>query len=195
MMTIQLTDTQRGLLAAAAQTDHRLLALPAGLKGGAAGKVGAKLIDAGLVREIAAKSETSVWRRDRKTDQAFALKLTAAGLKAVAAQRNASDATSAPKAELAKRKSDSDAHPAAKASAASDIRAPRDGSKISQVVILLQRENGATLEEMVKTTGWLAHTTRAALTGLRRRGFTIERRGRETGPRSYAIAVSQTAEA
>jgi hypothetical protein len=184
MMTIQLTDTQRGLLATAAQREDRILALPSRLKGGAAAKVGARLIDAGLVREIVAKGETSVWRRDRKDDQAFALKLTAAGFKAIGAERRASGASAAPKA-----------NPASKASAASDVRAPRGGSKISKVVTLLQRENGATLEEMAKATGWLPHTTRAALTGLRRRGFTIERRGRETGPRSYAIAVSQPAEA
>jgi len=38
---------------------------------------------------------------------------------------------------------------------------------------LLQRDCGATLDELVASTGWLPHTTRAALTGLRKRGFTI----------------------
>jgi hypothetical protein len=31
------------------------------------------------------------------------------------------------------------------------------------------------LDALVKATGWLPHTTRAALTGLRKRGFLIER--------------------
>jgi hypothetical protein len=34
---------------------------------------------------------------------------------------------------------------------------------------------GATLDELIKATDWLPHTTRAALTGLRKRGYAIER--------------------
>lgn len=52
---------------------------------------------------------------------------------------------------------------------------PRPASKIATVVELLQREQGATLDEMVQTTGWLPHTTRAALTGLRKKGHVIEK--------------------
>lgn len=43
-------------------------------------------------------------------------------------------------------------------------------SKISQVIALLQRPEGATLAELVAATGWLPHTARAALTGLRKKG-------------------------
>jgi len=52
--------------------------------------------------------------------------------------------------------------------------APRE-SKIGKVIALLQRQEGATLEEMVAATGWLPHTTRAALTGLKKKGHAIER--------------------
>lgn len=48
-------------------------------------------------------------------------------------------------------------------------------SKIGRVVALLERAEGATLEEMVAATGWLPHTTRAALTGLKKKGHTIIR--------------------
>ena len=48
-------------------------------------------------------------------------------------------------------------------------------SKISQVVKLLKRKQGATLNEMIKATRWQKHTTRAALTGLKKKGYTIER--------------------
>lgn len=41
------------------------------------------------------------------------------------------------------------------------------------MIALLQREEGATLEELVAATGWLPHTTRAAMTGLKRKGHTI----------------------
>ena len=53
---------------------------------------------------------------------------------------------------------------------------PREGSKLAAVVDLLQREGGATIEQLADAMGWLPHTTRAALTGLRKRGFGIDRR-------------------
>lgn len=51
-------------------------------------------------------------------------------------------------------------------------------TKSARVLTLLQREVGATLQELVEATGWKAHTTRAALTGLRQKGHAIERRKR-----------------
>lgn len=58
---------------------------------------------------------------------------------------------------------------------------PRE-TKISKVIALLERKDGATLDEMVEATGWLPHTVRAALTGLKKKGHTIERdkRGKVT---------------
>ncbi len=38
---------------------------------------------------------------------------------------------------------------------------------------LLIRDSGATLEEMISATGWLPHTTRAALTGLKKKGYAL----------------------
>lgn len=49
------------------------------------------------------------------------------------------------------------------------------GSKIDQVLILLCRESGATLTELTDATGWLPHSARAVLTGLRKKGHEIER--------------------
>ena len=48
-------------------------------------------------------------------------------------------------------------------------------SKRAQIIALMQRATGATLDDMVEATGWLPHTTRAALTGLRHKGFAITR--------------------
>lgn len=48
-------------------------------------------------------------------------------------------------------------------------------SKIDQVLILLRRESGATLVEITDATGWLPHSARAVLTGLRKKGHEIER--------------------
>jgi DNA-binding IclR family transcriptional regulator len=51
-------------------------------------------------------------------------------------------------------------------------------TKSALVLALLQREQGATLAELVEATDWQPHTTRAMLTGLRRKGHMIERRKR-----------------
>jgi hypothetical protein len=60
-------------------------------------------------------------------------------------------------------------------------------TKASSVLALLGREEGATLADMIAATGWLPHTTRAALTGLRKKGHTLEKskRGDQT---CYRIA-------
>lgn len=47
-------------------------------------------------------------------------------------------------------------------------------SKQGQLAALLLRDEGATLDQMIALTGWLPHTTRAALTGLRKKGYGID---------------------
>jgi hypothetical protein len=46
-------------------------------------------------------------------------------------------------------------------------------SKIDQVIALLSRPNGATLDDLVAATGWQPHTTRAALTGMKKKGHSL----------------------
>ena len=47
-------------------------------------------------------------------------------------------------------------------------------TKRDQLAALLLRDDGATLDQMIAATGWLPHTTRAALTGLRKTGYAID---------------------
>jgi Protein of unknown function (DUF3489) len=65
--------------------------------------------------------------------------------------------------------------PAVLVQPASKLATPRRGSKLGEVIALLSRKGGASIEELISATGWLPHTTRAALTGLRKRGYGIER--------------------
>jgi hypothetical protein len=51
------------------------------------------------------------------------------------------------------------------------IKAP---FKQQGLAALLLRDEGATLEQMIGATGWLPHTTRAAMTGLRKKGYVID---------------------
>jgi transcription initiation factor IIE alpha subunit len=56
---------------------------------------------------------------------------------------------------------------------------PKQKTKSARVLDLMEREMGATLAELIEATGWQAHTIRAALTGLRKKGHAIERRKRD----------------
>lgn len=66
--------------------------------------------------------------------------------------------------------------------------APRE-TKIGKVVELLKREQGASLEQIVAATDWLPHTARAAMTGLKKKGHTIEREHVD-GVSQYRITTS-----
>jgi len=191
----KLTDTQLAILSAASQRGDRCLIAPSTLKGGAAQKVAAKLLTAGLVREIKAKAGMEAWRRDDETGQAYSLKLTDAGLKAIAGDvrgwqsmpstglPNTSDGAS-------EAKTAANVTAARSATAAPTSPAPRQGTKIARVVELLQRDQGANLDELIAATGWLPHTARAALTGLRHRGYDVRLERGETGRVSvYRAAV------
>jgi hypothetical protein len=64
----------------------------------------------------------------------------------------------------------------------------REGSKTAQVIALLQRPNGATLEEIMTQMGWQKHTVRGFMAGaMKKAGYTVESFKSEAGERSYRI--------
>ena len=71
--SIKLTDAQLLILSAASRREDRCLTAPKNLKRPAAEKLAAKLLAARLVREIKAKPNMPVWRRDEDAGRAFAL--------------------------------------------------------------------------------------------------------------------------
>ena len=95
-MSNKLTDMQLVLLSAASQRDDHCLTLPTGVQRGSARKAAAKLLEAGLVKEVRARKDAPMWRRDEETEQPFALKLTAAGLMAIATEANEDSVEAAP---------------------------------------------------------------------------------------------------
>ena len=145
----KLTDTQFAILSEASQRKDRCLIPPKTLKAAAAQKVATKLLKAGLAREIKAKVGMEAWRRDDETGQAYALKLTDAGLKAIAADERGSQSipsTAVPQntnEDLSKAKTAANMAAAPSATAAPTATAPRQGTKIARVTELLQRDQGA----------------------------------------------------
>lgn len=75
----------------------------------------------------------------------------------------------------------------AKSEAASS--SPHRSTKIAEVIELLRRKDGATLEELTSATGWQTHSTRAVLTGLRKKGHTIAKSKRNNAT-CYRITES-----
>jgi Protein of unknown function (DUF3489) len=171
--------------------------VPKTLKSGEARKVAAKLLTSGLVREIKAKPGKEIWRRDEKIGQAYSLKLTAAGLGAIAADKRVSRSVPGPAVpkntneESSKKNTGANTVAACTTTAAATWPALRQGTKIARVVELLQRDQGVRLDELIAATGWLPHTARAALTGLRHRGYDVRLERDENGvPRSTALYSS-----
>jgi hypothetical protein len=60
-------------------------------------------------------------------------------------------------------------------------------TKTEKVLALLTRPGGASIVDLTAATGWLPHTTRAALTGLRKRGHAIETERQQDGPTIYHL--------
>jgi hypothetical protein len=63
----------------------------------------------------------------------------------------------------------------------------KPASKSVMVLALLERPEGATLDQLVAATGWLPHTTRAALTGFRKKGHVVESLKPSDDPRVYRV--------
>lgn len=53
--------------------------------------------------------------------------------------------------------------------------APRREKKTDKLIVLLRRQGGASLAEITGTTSWMPHSARAMLTGLRKKGFTLDK--------------------
>jgi len=66
---------------------------------------------------------------------------------------------------------------------------PQRITKTSLLLSMLQHPGGAVMAELTDATGWLPHTVRAALTGLRRKGNVIDR-GTRDGRACYQIGTA-----
>jgi hypothetical protein len=59
--------------------------------------------------------------------------------------------------------------------APADTDARRSPTKADQLLAMLKTPDGVSIEELSNSFGWLQHTTRAALTGLRKTGHAVIR--------------------
>lgn len=163
--TTKLSDMQLILLSTASQRDDgSLLPLPEAMKADDSrlAKAIHGLTTKGLAAEVDVTKPALVWRQDE--ERRIGLAITDSGREAIAVEPvGASPDDQVGTAET----------PASSKSSTAPAQV-RPGTKQAQLVQMLEREGGATIQEIVDATGWLPHTTRAALTGLRKRGWQIE---------------------
>ncbi|CAJ0849095.1 hypothetical protein AMST5_00075 [freshwater sediment metagenome] len=192
---VKLTDSQLIVLSAAAARNDGLAVTPAKMNKAAAAKVGTSLIARKLMREVKAKAGMPVWRHD-EDGRPISLMITKAGRNAIGV------AEAAPRAIAHADTKPNGAKPLAKhapkdragqrgVQPAATTPTLRAGSKQALVISMLSGKSGATLDDLIEATGWLPHTTRAALTGLRQKGFSIERT-REKDASVYRLSGKAT---
>lgn len=173
----KLTDMQLVLLTAACQReDGSLLPPPESLGSTAAARI-RKAVETLIKKALAAEREgmaaAQAWRNDG--DLIIGVIVTAAGRAIID-----------PPAAAGEGEKVIENNAPAESPEAS---AARPASKQAQVIDLLKREGGAALTDIVSMTGWLPHTSRAALTGLRKKGHAIKSE-KVDGVTRYQIATA-----
>ena len=151
----KLTETQTIILSAGAQRPENIaLPLPKGLAGAAAKMAVTKMIEHGWLQEVDANLRRGepLWR-ETGNGHGSTLVVTEAGLLAIGIEPVAVKMMSA-------------IQRSAKTEQAAKPPTPRTGTKQALLIAMLQRSDGATMDEIVTATQWLAHTARGAISGV-----------------------------
>lgn len=185
-----LTDIQSIILSAAAQRADRIaLPLPQNLRGGAATKVVGTMLAKGLLEEVDAdlRKRELVWR-ETGDGHGVTLVATNAGLDAIGIEHEAGSANAAPM-DAPDAPIQVSAPHTPTTGAAPTPRAPREGTKQAQLIDMLSRPEGATLDEIATALAWAKHTARGALSGAlkKRLGLVITSKKVDGRGRVYQI--------
>lgn len=151
---MKLNGTDIACLGAAAQRQDQLIPRPDALSAKARRAAMTRLLQSGAAEEVAVEDDALGWRREAQAQ--IGLRITAAGLATL-------DQQEAPREASERERSQRGAS-----------RPTKRGTKRENVIALLAREEWARIGELIAATGWLPHTTRAAITGLRRSGYSVE---------------------
>jgi hypothetical protein len=182
-MPVNLSDTQLAILSAACRREDRnVYPITAKISGAPLAKVLQALLARDLIEEIETTDPAATWRT-RDDGVALTLRAVPAACKAIDAP--AEKAAKPVRAKAAKASGAKKAHAAA-GSAPQAKKAPkpvkgrsparkppvapargknRVGTKQAELIALLRRPEGASIDEIVAATGWQKHTVRGAIAG------------------------------
>src|SRR5215212_3148561 len=163
----KLNDTQLVILSSASQREDGVAVRPEGVRAASVKAAVIRLSKLGFLKQVRIKGDQPHWSSDEE-GRRIGLKITTAGSAAIGVGDDGKGEEQP--APDPKRRSKKAAEPG---EAQRETGAPRRGSKRAQIIALMQGMAGATLNDMVEATGWLPHTTRAALSGLRHKGYAI----------------------
>lgn len=166
----ELTDVQRAVLQAAARSAN-LVAWPVPqvlkLNKGSTSIVIKGLLKRGLLEERRALGHDSIWR-DGHDGKSLTLVISRVGLDAIGMRPSDQPAvgeTTRP-------------------------RTPRAGSKLSILVEMLSRDEGATVEELAAATGWQAHSVRGVMSGALAKDYGLGTTSQKVEGRGRAYRIT-----
>jgi Protein of unknown function (DUF3489) len=189
----RLSDSQLVVLTAACQREDRcVFPVTAKLKGNAAGNVLKSLLKKDLIREVRAKRDDTVWRHDEKRGRMtlVATKAACAAL-GIDPRDEVKDAKSNA-AEEAPANVEAKPNARPKSRKIKEPKAPRtrEGTKQAQLITMLRRAKGATIDEVVEALDWQPHTVRGAIAGAikKKLGLDVTSEKDDKRGRVYRIA-------
>ncbi len=200
----RLTDLQLVLLSGATQRpDGMLLPPPESIraKGKTLERSLTKMLDLGLIEEYPARAPDQAWRSDTG-GRRIALRITVVGRGALGLDDDPAEVedTASPEftpnndtevpvatGEIPKAKDGVEAGPTTQAPPVSP--SVRPGTKQARLVDQLSRPGGASIADLGALLGWQPHTVRAALTGLRKKGYVITSAKDATGVSVYRVTA------
>ncbi len=171
----KLSDTQLVILSNACQRDdHAVLPLPKRMGGEkpnlAANNSIKSMLKHGLIEEVDAKLGEPMWR-DTGDGHGVTLIATDAALAALGIDTGAETSEAAEPAKATKVKQKKQGKPAKSSKRGKSQpqkkgpRAARADSKQAQLIAMLKRAKGASIEEIVEAFDWQPHTVRGAIAG------------------------------
>lgn len=176
---IKISDTQAAVLKLAVKTQGRIEQFPENVNGGARSKVLRALLAAGLVEN----EHEGHW-------------LTDTGYAAIGKKRPEAKSETKPQTAAVQPAADGKADKKTKlADASAQPRRTRENSKQAQVIAMLRREEGATIEQVRTATGWQAHTVRGTFAGAfkKKLGLNVTSDKVADGARVYRIVEGESA--
>jgi hypothetical protein len=187
LQTKTLTDTQLVLLSAASQREDRGVVRPEAMDARLFTRATKALLKAGLIAASATVRKGPV--RAGSDGATQMLVITADGFKVIGVEEPelAQPARSMPRRTLRQRAAAETSDTRAGSPTLDRASHTRPATKRALIIAMLSRHEGATLDDLIAATGWLPHTTRAALTGLRQKGLCLERSKPEGEPAVYRI--------